>query len=230
MRYLTGGAEPPPPIVANAYANPFLAAHVAGGVVALLLGPLQFVRRIRSRMPALHRAIGLTYVAACAVAAPAGFMLALGTVAGPVAGAGFAALALLSAAFTFLGLRAAIGRRFEEHREWMLRSFALVAAAITLRLMLPAAGLLGLDFLPAYRAIAWLSWLSNLALCEYYIRRRRLSAGPLTVRSRPRPKRSAPIPSETASSADSVPLVQPGQSKAAVAAAHRVASAGSHAP
>ena len=175
MRYLSGGMEAPPPILANAYATPFLAAHVVGGVVALLLGPLQFVRRIRSRLPALHRGMGLAYVAACAVAAPAGFMLALGTTAGPVAGAGFAALALLSAAFTFLGLRAALGRRFDEHREWMLRSYALVATAITLRLMLPAAGLLGFEFLPAYRAIAWLSWMTNLALCEFYIRRTRVS-------------------------------------------------------
>lgn len=55
----------------------------------------------------------------------------------------------------------------------MLRSYALTATAITLRLMLPAAGLLGLDFLPAYRTIAWLSWISNLVLVETYIRRQR---------------------------------------------------------
>jgi uncharacterized membrane protein len=175
LRYLTGGEEPPPPILANAFANPFLVAHVATGVIALLLGPLQFVRRVRSRRPALHRATGMIYAAACAVAAPAGLMLALGTFAGPAAGAGFAIPALLLPVFTYFGLRAAMERRFAEHREWMIRSYALVATAITLRLMLPASGLLGFDFVPAYQVIAWLSWTTNLALAEYHIRRTRVS-------------------------------------------------------
>lgn len=176
LKYLTDGGTPPPPILANAFANPFLVVHVVAGVLALVVGPLQFVRRIRARVPALHRATGLIYVAASAVSAPAGLVLALGTTAGPVAGAGFAILAVLLTLFTYLGLRAAIERRFADHREWMLRSYAMTATAITLRLMLPAAGLLEIDFVEAYRAIAWLSWMTNLALVEYYIRRKRSSA------------------------------------------------------
>ncbi|MFL6846594.1 MAG: DUF2306 domain-containing protein [Allosphingosinicella sp.] len=173
LRYLAENGGAPPPILANAYASPFLIAHVVGGVIALLLGPLQFVRRLRTRRPALHRATGLAYVAACAIAAPAGFMLALGTTAGPVAATGFAIPALLLPVFTALGLAAALDRRFHDHRAWMLRSYALIATAITLRLMLPASALLGFDFLPAYRAIAWLAWMTNLALAEFHIRRTR---------------------------------------------------------
>lgn len=176
LRYVTGGAEAPPPILANAFAEPFLVIHVVAAVVALVVGPLQFVRSIRQRAPALHRATGLIYVAASAVSVPASLMLAAGTSAGPIAATGFAMLALLLGAFTFLGLRAALDRRFADHREWMLRSYAMTATAITLRLMLPAAGLLGMDFLPAYQAIAWLSWLTNLALVEYHIRRTRPAA------------------------------------------------------
>ena len=176
LRYFAGLEPPPPPIVANAFAQPFLILHVAGGVTALLVGPLQFVRRIRARWPHVHRATGRIYVLACAIAAPAGFMLALGTTAGPVAGAGFAVLALLSATFTWRGWRAAVERRFGSHREWMLRSYALTSAAITLRLMLPAALFVGLEFVEAYRVIAWLAWIVNLAAFEYYIRRNRASA------------------------------------------------------
>jgi hypothetical protein len=173
LRYVAASEAAPPPILANAFADPYLTAHVVAGVVALLFGPLQFVRRLRARRPARHRTTGLVYVGACALAAPSGFMLAIGTTAGPVAGAGFAALALLLAVFTALGLRAALERRFADHREWMLRSYAMIAAAITLRLMLPASAWLGFDFLTAYRAIAWLSWTANLALVEVHIRRTR---------------------------------------------------------
>ena len=176
LRYVTGTETPPPPITANAFAHPFLVIHVVAAMIALLVGPLQFVRRLRTGWPAFHRATGLIYVAAIAIGSPAGFVLALGTSAGPVAGTGFAMVAVLSIAFTWLGWRAALRRQFAEHRAWMLRSWAMTAGAITLRLLLPASAMLGLGFYTAYPVIAWLSWLINLALVEYLIRRNRAPA------------------------------------------------------
>ena len=173
LRYLTGSEPGPPPVLANRFAHPFLLIHVIGGMTALLAGPAQFVRQLRARWPAVHRLTGRLYVAGCALAAPAGFMLALGTTAGPVAALGFAIPALLLPWFTWLGLRAAVEQRFNDHREWMLRSYGVISTAITLRLMLPAAGLLGLEFLPAYRLISWAAWITNLALVEMAIHRRR---------------------------------------------------------
>lgn len=176
LRYFTGIEPPPPPIVANAFATPFLPIHVFGGVVALLVGPLQFVRFIRARWPAFHRASGRIYVAACAIGAPSGLVLALGTTAGPMVSVGFGIPAVLCALFTWFGWRAAVERRFGDHADWMLRSYAVVAAAITLRLLIPAAAFLDLDFLAAYRVNSWLAWIANLALVEYVIRRKRGSA------------------------------------------------------
>jgi hypothetical protein len=103
-------------------------------------------------------------------------MLALGTTAGPVAAVGFAIPAILWPVFTWFGWRAAIERRFDEHRDWMLRSYAVTSTAITLRLMLPAAGILGLPFFPAYRVISWLAWITNLAVFEYAIRRKQAAS------------------------------------------------------
>lgn len=171
LRYVLGSETPPGPITANAFAQPFLVIHVVAAVIALLVGPVQFMRPLRTRRPAVHRATGMIYVAAIAVGSPAGFVLALGTSAGPLAATGFASVAVLSISFTWLGLRAALRRDFAEHRDWMLRSWAMTSAAITLRLLLPAAGMLGLRFYTAYPVIAWLSWLINLALIEYIIRR-----------------------------------------------------------
>jgi len=176
LRYFTSIEPPPEPIAANAYAQPFLMIHVAAGVIGLLVGPLQFVRRIRARWPRFHRATGLVYIFAGAIGAPTGFVLALGATAGPIASVGFAIPALLWPVFTWLAWRAAVERRFDDHREWMLRSYAITATAITLRLYIPASFLLGLDFFPAYRVISWLAWITNLVLFEYYIRRSRHSA------------------------------------------------------
>ena len=172
LRYVLGTETPPEPITANAFAQPFLVIHVVAAMIALLVGPLQFVHRLRTRLPAFHRATGKLYVAAILIGSPAGLILALGTSSGLLAATGFATVAVLSTAFTWLGWRAAVNRQFAEHRIWMLRSWAMTSAAITLRLLLPASGMLGLGFYTAYPVIAWLSWLINLALVEYYLRRR----------------------------------------------------------
>lgn len=175
QRYLIGAEAGPPPILANVFAYPWLAVHAASAIFAMVIGPFQFVSAIRCRWPRLHRAAGLTYVAACAVAVPTGLLLAFGASTGPITAAGFCLLAILTGLFTLQGLRAAFARRFDVHREWMLRSYAMIAAAITLRLMIPASFLLGLDFTMSYRVIAWACWMVNLALVELYIRRTRTS-------------------------------------------------------
>ncbi|HEX9932057.1 MAG TPA: DUF2306 domain-containing protein [Allosphingosinicella sp.] len=204
LRYFIGTEAPPPPILANAFAHPFLILHATGGVAALLLGPLQFVLRIRTRRPGFHRATGRLYVVACALAAPTGLVLALGTTAGPVVSVGFAIPAILCALFTWLGWRAAVERRFGDHSDWMLRSYAVIATAITLRLLIPASAFLDFDFLAAYRVNSWLAWMINLVLVEYAIRRDRGSAAhpeispPTARRTSPRTKpqgRAAASPS-----------------------------------
>jgi hypothetical protein len=61
-----------------------------------------------------------------------------GSTAGPIATAGFGALGVAWIITTSLGWRAAMRRRLVEHRRWMIRSWALTLAAVTLRLYMLA--------------------------------------------------------------------------------------------
>jgi hypothetical protein len=54
----------------------------------------------------------------------------------------------------------------------MIRSYALTLAAVTLRLWLPLSQVAGIDFMTAYVAIAWLCWVPNLLVAEWFLRRR----------------------------------------------------------
>ena len=58
LRYLTHSQPAPDVVLANGHAHPFLVVHVVSGIIALVLGPLQFARTLRARFPALHRASG----------------------------------------------------------------------------------------------------------------------------------------------------------------------------
>lgn len=159
-------------ISANLVRRPWLPIHAALAATALLLGPFQFLPRLRARVPKVHRTMGNIYVVVCLAAAPAGLVLALHSSAGPIAGWGFGTLASLWFVATAYAFWLATQGRIADHRRWMVRSFALTFAAVTLRLYLPIPPmLLHISFLDGYRAISWFCWTSNLALAELFLNR-----------------------------------------------------------
>ena len=171
------GGSPGPAVLANAFARPWLVIHVTGAGTALLLVAFQLLPAIRRRR-AVHRWIGRIYASACILGGSAGLAVAVGTTAGPIAATGFGLLAVIWIYVTAQGWLTARARRFDEHRRWMIRSFALTFAAVTLRIYMPLSMAMHLDMDQAYRAIAWLAWVPNLVCAELYLRRGSLRLQP----------------------------------------------------
>lgn len=176
-RYVVGIGPFPEEITGNLFAFPWLSIHAAAASTALLVAPLQFVARLRKRFPRIHRITGRLYVVACVIGGLTGLPLAWGATAGPIATAGFGILAILWLWTTMVAWRLAVDGRFAEHRRWMIRSIALTAAGITLRVYLGIMLTLPVEFYEGYRVIAFLCWVPNILLAELYLRRgRRVSA------------------------------------------------------
>lgn len=167
-RYLIGDGVGP--MGGNPFAAPWLQVHVAGAMLALLVGAAQFVGPLRRRLPPAHRWTGRVYAVGCLVGGGAGLILSLGSTGGPIAGVGFGLLAVVWIGATALGWRAAMQRDFAAHRRWMIRSWALTLAAVTLRLYLPLTAMNGLPMPGAYIAISFLCWIPNLLVAEAYLR------------------------------------------------------------
>jgi uncharacterized membrane protein len=148
--------------------------HVLGAACALLTGPAQFSARLRARRPAVHRALGRVYLfAGVLVGGGAGLYMSFHAFGGAVSTSGFATLSVLWLTTGALALRAALGRRFTDHRAWMIRNFALTFAAVTLRAQLGAGMASGLTFESFYPLLAWTSWVPNLIVAEWLVRRAR---------------------------------------------------------
>jgi len=164
----------------------FLYLHVVGSAVALAIGPMLFSTRIRSKHLRLHRRLGKLYVVSIAAGGGSGIYLSFEALGGLMSQTGFLALDILWLATTCLGYRRIRQKRMEEHREWMLRSYALSFAGVTLRFWVVLLGVLTIplenfsqfellldDFNRTYRFDAWLCWVPNLIFAEWLIRRRR---------------------------------------------------------
>ncbi|MGQ0511879.1 MAG: DUF2306 domain-containing protein [Betaproteobacteria bacterium] len=141
--------------------------HVFASSVALILGPFQFMDKLRARRIALHRWMGRIYLGVGVLAGGlAGLHMSLYAFGGIVSQLGFGALAL---GWLYTGLRAYLAIRARDitsHRRWMVRNFALAFGAVTLRLWLPGSVVAGVPFELAYPVIAWLCWVPNLVVAE----------------------------------------------------------------
>jgi uncharacterized membrane protein len=160
-----------PPLLRERFATIPLAAflHLLGAAVALAIGPLQLNSRLREKSFARHRWLGRTYVLGVLVGGVAALVLATVSLGGLPAHVGFGLLAVLwlgSTATAYLHIRAKDQTR---HRQWMIRSYALTFAAVTLRIYLPLSLLAGMPFEPAYQTISWLCWVPNLVIAEWFI-------------------------------------------------------------
>lgn len=152
--------------------------HFGFGPLALAIGGFQFFAGLRTWLPRLHRWVGRTYALACMLSAIGGIWLAIGTDNGTAAQVGFLMLGIAWIVTTGFGYLRARGRRFTEHQEWMKRSFSLTFGAVTLRIYLGLSlGVMGLPFETAYPVIAYISWIPNLMVAEWLIRRKAARRG-----------------------------------------------------
>jgi uncharacterized membrane protein len=143
--------------------------HAVGASLALLLGPFQFLDGWRKQSPKAHRILGYLYLGpGVVVGGVAGLLLAPRAFGGMVSHLGFGLLACLWLLTAWLALVAAKGRRYADHRRWMVRNYALTFAAVTLRIYLPLAMAAGLPFEAVYPTIAWCCWVPNLIAVEWF--------------------------------------------------------------
>lgn len=156
-----------------------IGAHFLTGGVLLLLGPIQLIGPVRRAAPALHRWLGRLYVVSAGAAGLGGlgFILASGTIGGPLMDVGFGlygALMVLCAALTYVHARA---RRLAQHRAWAIRLFALTIGSWLYRMEYGLWFLLfgslgrGADFSGWFDAVmVFFFYLPNLAVAEIVLR------------------------------------------------------------
>ena len=163
-----------------------LSGHILFGSIAIITCSMQVWPWLRQHHPRVHRISGRVYVFAGVL--PSGLfalVVSVVSVIGPAGKIGNVFLALLWFAVTFTGLVAARRRRYQEHRRWMIRSFALCVSIVVNRVWLVLFMLALMPFLDGYyggdidpliedAAVAsiWTSWVVNLMIAQWWLDRK----------------------------------------------------------
>ncbi|SDR19899.1 Predicted membrane protein [Pseudoxanthomonas sp. CF385] len=169
----------PMPTLQDWIANLGIGLHFVMGTILVLAWPILLSSRIRSRHRAVHRWTGRLYVTAAVLAGTGGlsFILTHGayTPAASVAFAVWGAVMVLSAVMAFVHARA---KRFDRHRAWAIRLFAMVLGSwvfdLEIRAWKDLTGGLGMGAGntrgPFDYAILYLFFVPNLLVAECFIR------------------------------------------------------------
>ncbi len=144
--------------------------HMTGGTGMLLLGAANLYLAGRRIAFPVHRRVGYAYLAFGAIGTLSALAVTLMPFHKPAGSqiltnvsVSLAALSVAWIAAALLGWRAARNRRFDSHRDWMIRAYVLVWAFVFCRLgsRVPQLGDLGNG-----EAFSWLSWVGPLIICE----------------------------------------------------------------
>jgi uncharacterized membrane protein len=131
-----------------------LVPHALCGIVALLSGPLQFSTRLRRKYLPFHRVLGRVYVIAVLIAAVIALILTQGSgleIATYVQSGSWIVCTLAA----FLTAR---NGHIAQHRQWMVRSYAVTFTFISTRV---------LNFWPAYAQMSTSAALIEITIVTF---------------------------------------------------------------
>ncbi len=163
-----------------AFRNPFvqniftlspsaISMHLFGGSIAMILGAIQLNSRFRARSISAHRWLGRLYVLAVIVGGVASFILALSSSGGLVTHFGFGLMGVCWVGTTLAAYWQIRAGNVLAHRNWMLRSYAMTFAGVTLRIYLGLSALVGISFGDFYPVLSWICWVPNLLIIEWFV-------------------------------------------------------------
>lgn len=118
----------------------WLLPHGLAAAFALFLGPFQFSERLRRKYVTLHKTFGYLYIAGCYIGAPLGIYIQwfeekLGTFSHSftIATVMDAAVWVFATTMALVMIRT---KRMQQHRQWMIRSFACALIFLEVRTIL----------------------------------------------------------------------------------------------
>lgn len=155
-------------IVNDSIWRPTFYIHVISGMLVILVGPFQFLKSFRTKFLNWHKLGGKIYAySILLLAAPTGLIMAFYAEGGLWSTVAFSIMSILCFVTTLMAVIKIKQRKIEEHKMWMMRSYALSFAAVTLRLLVPLFSLFILDNEDLITvSTAWLSWMLNLLVAE----------------------------------------------------------------
>lgn len=147
--------------------------HILLAIISLITGPLGVIKAIRNKSITFHRWNGRVYVLTILLNFIPGIYVSLFATGGWPSTLGFLILNTLWLGTTIRGYLLIRQKKRNLHRKWMIRSFLLAFANMTIYIVvLLTHSILNFPYGTSYTIAVWLCWILNLLLAEILIRKK----------------------------------------------------------
>jgi hypothetical protein len=151
----------------------WLVGHLAGGSLALLLGPFQFSGWLRRRYGRAHRWMGRLYLVGVLTGSVSATYMAVWVTEEKAFGVALLWLMVAWVVTSGMGYVSAVRRQFGAHREWMIRSYVVTFGFVVFRLLqdMNVYGSFGIE--AQLVMLVWVAWAVPLLATEVVLQWRR---------------------------------------------------------
>lgn len=154
----------------------WIITHVAMGSVALLIGPFQLWMGFTGNKKPIHRRLGMIYLISIGISSLCSFYLAATTQVTWILGAGLAGLGLawvITGSLAYIAIRR---RLYQQHMEWMIRSYVVTLGFVFFRIFVGITGAFDIGTLfERLSAASWFCWAIPLLVTEAILQWRKIS-------------------------------------------------------
>lgn len=136
--------------------------HIISAGIALSIGWIQFVPKIRNKYMSFHKIIGNTYFISAIISSLASIFISFYATGGKIQIIEFTILGIIWFYTTLMGFFYIKCEEFKLHQKMTVFSYSACFSGVTLRIWLPLLELIFDDFNTTYATVAWLCWIPNL--------------------------------------------------------------------
>ena len=155
----------------------FLLGHVAGGILAILVGPLQFWDNFRNNNLKIHRKLGMMYLLSIVIASISATFLAWNTAikiswSWAISLQGLAVAWMFTISMAFLHIK---NKNINDHRKWMMRSYVVTFGFVVFRFIMDLPYIQALGSFPEIApTVGWIAWVLPLGVLELFFQSAKL--------------------------------------------------------
>jgi uncharacterized membrane protein len=150
--------------------------HIILGIVAIIIGPFQFIPSFRNKNIHLHRLLGKIYLVCVVLGGITGMYLSLTSQVNLGYKFGLMAMSFFWASTGLMAFFSIKKRKIELHKEWMLRSYTITFTAFVFtRLIIDVLQPLKIaEPVDIYALSVWSSWVIPLLILEMVIQGKKI--------------------------------------------------------
>lgn len=150
--------------------------HVVFSIIATIIGPFQFIPKIRNKYLKIHRQLGRVYIISTVLSGISGMYLAIISDVNLPYAVGLFMLGVTCVTSSTLAFVSIKNKKVDLHKDWMIRSYVIMFAFVSFRFVEDI--LMALEIgtrVEVSTLMSWACWAVPLFITEIFIQGRKIN-------------------------------------------------------